>query len=90
MNGQNWSRVERAQDEIDGSTLFGNQDGNPGFEMRIRKGAASGDNTFQLAPDALARDAGHPHPFFDDLDGTRNDTGATGGFWGVVNSTPAT
>lgn len=83
-DGRNWSRIESAQAAIGAPRLAGNLDGNPGFEPPIPRGAASGDVPFTLAADALARDAGHPHPFFDDPDGTRNDVGATGSIWSIL------
>jgi len=78
-DGRNWDRVANAQNAIGAPRLIGNFDGRPGFDPAIPRGAESGDVPFTLGPDALARDAGHPFWLFEDLDGTRNDLGATGG-----------
>ncbi len=83
-DGRNWSRIEAAEGAIGAPRLVGNQDARPGFEPPIPRGAASGSAPFALGPDALARDAGHPHPWFDDLDGTRNDAGATGWVFSIL------
>jgi len=83
-DGVDYAKVADAEAAIGLPRLVGNIDGDPGFEPRIRKRAASGDGPFTLAADALARDAGLPVTPFDDPDGTRNDLGATGGPWSIL------
>lgn len=85
--GRDFRRIRTAQREIAPPRLLGNVDGRPGFLRRrpLRIGDLDA-NAFSVADFALdltrrgyAIDAGNPDPAFNDLDGTRNDAGFTGG-----------
>ena len=80
-NGTDFRRIRRAQREIGMPRLLGNVDGRPEFQNRRASTAAEVDaDDFTLMTNGRrATDAGNPDPAFDDLDGTRNDIGFTGG-----------
>ena len=81
-NGTDFRRIRRAEREIGLPRLLGNLDGRPEFRSRTARTAddATADD-FMLAGGGSRRatDAGNPDPAFDDVDGTRNDIGFTGG-----------
>lgn len=92
-DGIDFRKIGRAESRIGPPRLEGNVDGNPRFEMRSgppRPGSRRQERTTLadfaagLQPRCDGRrqrtyDAGHPDPAYDDLDGTRNDIGFTGG-----------
>jgi hypothetical protein len=86
-NGRDFRRIGRAEREIGPPRLFGNLDGNPGFVRRRPPRIADpralattpADFTLRAMGARRAVDAGNPDPAHDDLDGTRNDAGFTGG-----------
>lgn len=84
-NSRDWRFARTIQRERpDDPSLGDNVDGRPAFAARSRRAAANAVPTDYLlaAPDGtrhLAVDAGDPSPACNDLDGTRNDIGFTGG-----------
>ena len=79
-DGRDFSAIRGAQRRIGPPRLVGNLDGRPGFVGRIRRGFE--DVTladFALDGRGRATNAGNPDPAYDDIDGTRNDAGFTGG-----------
>lgn len=86
-SGTDFRRIRTAQREIAPPRLLGNVDGRPGF-VRTRPprigdletdGFAVADFELNLTRRGYAIDAGDPDPAFNDLNGTRNDAGFTGG-----------
>lgn len=80
--GTDYRRIRSAQREIEPPRLLGNLDGRPKFPRRSRRhfedAVLPGD--FVLRPRrSRARDGGNPDPAYNDLDGSRNDMGFTGG-----------
>ena len=55
--------------------------GYPGWAGNWRIDAPDAANMFELTADAIVRDAGSANPLYNDLDGSRNDAGASGGAW---------
>jgi hypothetical protein len=83
-NGRDWGRVAFFQKaNPDEPNIHDNNDGRPGFPKRpARNVERAGLDDFRLVRDerrTAAIDAGKPDPACNDLDGTRNDIGATGG-----------
>ena len=80
--GTDYRRIRVAQKNIAPPRLLENTDGNPKFAGRVRnpEDVVLPDGFF-LRTDRRSRavDAGNPDPAYDDLDGTRNDAGFTGG-----------
>jgi parallel beta-helix repeat protein len=79
-DGRNFAAIRGAQRRIGAPRLVGNLDGRPGFVGRISRNPE--DVTladFALDGRGRATNAGNPDPAYDDLDGTRNDAGFTGG-----------
>jgi hypothetical protein len=81
--GTDYSRIRIAQNSVPPPRLFENKDGGPRF-----RGPRLSDPDRVILPDGFqldterrstAIDAGNPDPIHDDLDGTRNDAGFTGG-----------
>jgi hypothetical protein len=92
-NGKDFKRIRRAQLEIAPPRLEGNIDGRPNFVVR-RSPPKLGSRRMEDTPLAdfvenllldtmaskpIATDSGNPAPAFNDLDGSRNDIGFTGG-----------
>jgi hypothetical protein len=83
--GRNFRTIARAEHLIGLPRLLGNVDGLPGFVGGLprRKPAASGltvqDFTLSTSHPGAALHAGNPDVAFDNLDGTRNTAGFTGG-----------
>jgi nitrous oxidase accessory protein NosD len=91
--GADYRRVEGAEILIGAPRLVGNRDGNPPFVGRRRPPRLGSRRMEATSVEALleglgirtegrrllARDHGDPHAKFDDLDGSRNDIGFTGG-----------
>lgn len=82
-DGTDFWRIRLAQNSVPPPRLFENRDGNPRF-----RGPRLTSPSRAILPDAFlldaelgsaAIDAGNPEPIHDDLDGTRNDAGFTGG-----------
>ena len=82
-DGTDYWRIRTAQGSIAPPRLFENRDGNPSF-----RGPRLGNPDRVVLPAGFhlnterrsaAVDAGNPEPIHDDLDGTRNDAGFTGG-----------
>jgi hypothetical protein len=93
-NGRDWERVTFFQKtNPDEANIHDNNDGRPGFPKRparIVERAVLDD--FMLVRDekrTAAIDAGNPDPACNDLDGTRNDIGATGGPFAAGDLYPA-
>jgi hypothetical protein len=97
-DGRDFRRINRAQQAIAPPRLEGNIDGKPNYVQR-RKPPRLGSRRMLKTPVAAfvaglrlstmrrkirATDAGNPDPGFDDLDGTRNDIGFTGGPFAVA------
>lgn len=92
-DGRDFRRIRRAQGLIDPPRLEGNLDGRPNFVQRrlppglgsrrmLETPLASVVTGLGLSTEVNRRrgtDAGNPDPMFNDLDGTRNDMGFTGG-----------
>lgn len=84
-NGRNFHTIRRAEHQIGLPRLLGNVDGPPGFVVTLppRKLRATGLRVqgFTLNPAVFsaALHAGDPAPAFNNLDGTRNTLGFTGG-----------
>jgi len=79
-DGRDFFAIRGAQRRIGPPRLLGNVDGRPGFAGRV--GRRAGDAVlaaFALGGRGRATNAGNPNPAYDDLDGTRNDAGFTGG-----------
>ncbi len=79
-NGRDFAFIRGAQRIIGAPRLVGNVDGRPGFVGRV--GRSVGEAVlahFALDGRGHATDAGNADLQFDDLDGTRNDIGFTGG-----------
>ena len=77
-----YRRIRGAQRDIAPPRLLDNVDGNPRFPRRPRKSFADAnlpDDFVLRASRSRARDAGNPDPAYNDLDGSRNDIGFTGG-----------
>ena len=81
--GTDYLRIRVAQNSVPPPRLFENKDGAPRF-----RGPRLSDPDQAVLPDGFhldterrstAIDAGNPEPIHDDLDGTRNDAGFTGG-----------
>lgn len=70
--GDDYRRVREAERALDDPRLAFNVDGAPRF-VSPRRGR------FDLGSRSRGRDAGDPSPLFADVDGSRNDVGATGG-----------
>ncbi len=81
-NGTDFRRIKGAQNEIGAPRLEFNLDGPPKFQRRLRNTFAEAtlfDFTLRNIGNARAIDSGNPDPAFNDLDGSRNDMGHTGG-----------
>lgn len=79
-DGRDFRAIRGAQRRIGPPRLEGNRDGRPGFARRIPRTAATATPAhFRLTGRGRATDAGNPDPTWNDLDGTRNDAGFTGG-----------
>jgi hypothetical protein len=78
-NGTDFKRIRRAEREIGAPRLLGNVDGRPEFARRRAADEVSPADFTLAVGGHRATDAGNPEPAFDDLDGTRNDIGFTGG-----------
>ena len=81
--GQDYKRIRSAQDNILPPRLLGNVDGNPklGRSKRKFEDAVLPDDFFlriRRRP-GRSQDSGNPNPIYNDLDGSRNDMGFTGG-----------
>jgi hypothetical protein len=81
--GTNYRKIRVAEKNISPPRLLENTDGNPKFagrRLRNPEGVVLPDDFF-LRPARRSRsiDAGNPDPLYNDLDGTRNDAGFTGG-----------
>jgi hypothetical protein len=92
--GQDWGRVARFQASHPGeANIHDNNDGRPGFPRRPARSVANAPlDDFRLVRDyrrTAAIDAGNPDPACNDLDGTRNDIGYTGGPFAAGASYPA-
>lgn len=82
VNGTDYRRIRGAQRDIDPPQLIGNLDGAPKFPRRLRRDfedATLPDDFVLRQGRSRARDAGNPDPAYNDLDGSRNDMGFTGG-----------
>jgi Periplasmic copper-binding protein (NosD) len=82
-DGTDYGRIRYAQQNVPPPRLLENRDGSPGF-----RGPRLSDPDRAVLPDGFhldperrsaAIDSGNPEPIHDDLDGTRNDAGFTGG-----------
>ncbi len=80
-NGTDYRRIRSAQRDIDPPRLLGNVDGNPRYRRFKRnfEDATIPDDFLLRSGRGRAKDAGNPDPAFNDLDGSRNDMGFTGG-----------
>jgi hypothetical protein len=93
-DGTDFRKIKRAEARIGPPRLEGNVDGSPRFLLRPRRPPKLGGKRFDrltvadlaegLRPGEGGRrlravDAGDPDPAHDDLDGSRNDIGFTGG-----------
>ncbi len=83
-DGRDWGRATFFQKaNPDEPNIFGNNDGRPGFPKRPAHSVERAVlDDFELVRDerrTAAIDSGKPDPVCNDLDGTRNDIGATGG-----------
>ena len=79
-DGRDFFAIRGAQRRIGPPRLVGNVDGRPGFAGRIGRSVADAMlAAFVLDGRGRATNAGNPDPAYDDLDGTRNDAGFTGG-----------
>jgi len=76
-----YRRIRGAQRDFDPPRLLENRDGNPGFRRFKRhfEDATIPDDFMFSRRRSRGRDAGNPDPAYDDLDGSRNDVGFTGG-----------
>ncbi len=81
LAGSDFKRIRSAQRSIAPPRLLENVDGNPRYRRSKRKfeDATLPDDFFLRPGRGKAKDAGNPDPVFNDLDGTRNDIGFTGG-----------
>ena len=78
--GRDWKRVRQLQSQRPDPLVRGNIDGNPTFETRPPVNSAAAEYSgFELKGAGKALDRGDPAPVCNDLDGTRNDLGFTGG-----------
>ncbi len=91
--GTDYKRISRAQRVIAPPRLEGNTDGKPNYAQRRNPARQGSRRMMETSFDDLvaglelsttakrqrATDAGNPDPAFNDLDGSRNDTGFTGG-----------
>jgi parallel beta-helix repeat protein len=79
-DGRDFFAIRGAQRRIGPPRLVGNVDGRPGFAGRIGRNADDAMlAAFALDGRGRATNAGNPDPAYDDVDGTRNDAGFTGG-----------
>lgn len=81
-DGRDFRRIRGAQQSIAPPRLEGNRDGRP-FTRRPRRALAEAVLPADFLPRTSGRadavDAGNPDPLWNDLDGSRNDAGFTGG-----------
>jgi len=79
--GEDFRRIRRAQRFFESPMMTGNTDGNPKFaRRRLAKVVSAVDPAdFLLRSNSRAIGAGDPDPAFNNLDGTRNTAGHTGG-----------
>lgn len=90
--GQNLRKITRAEARFPGPELENNLDGHP--ELQLRRAPSIGSRRLErltlpelvdgmrptpFGPRFTTVDAGDPDPAYDDLDGSRNDVGFTGG-----------
>ncbi len=77
-SGTDSKKIARLENELADPNLVGNTDGNPRYHGTRGRKVRYRDFTPRGAR-SRARDAGDPAPEHEDLDGTRNDAGFTGG-----------
>lgn len=81
-DGRDFRRIRGAQQSIEPPRLEGNRDGRP-FARRPERELADAAPADDFLPRTNGRadavDAGNPDPLWNDLDGSRNDAGFTGG-----------
>jgi hypothetical protein len=80
-DGRDWRKIRAFQRRAGDLLIVGNIDAAPGFRRRPRRRAAAARISDMLLRRrrARARDRGNPDPACNDLDGTRNTMGFTGG-----------
>lgn len=92
-DGRNFRRIRQAERRIGAPRLLGNHDGKPRYARRRNPPKLGSRRMLKTLLDrfvtglrlktahgrARGTDTGNPDPTFDDLDGTRNDIGFTGG-----------
>ena len=90
--GRNFRKIVRAEAHFQNQVLADNLDGRPEFQIRRTPSIGSrrlerlttielvdGMRPTEFGPRFTTVDAGDPDPIYNDLDGTRNDLGFTGG-----------
>lgn len=81
-NGRDWRQVRTLQRTLSDPNVTDNIDGPPAFQSQPPRDPSLADNAdFLLSARGAkkATDSGNPDPACNDLDGTRNDLGFTGG-----------
>lgn len=83
--GKDWRRIRRAERALGGPDFTGNVDGNPKLRRRKPRRRAAGAAFADFAPRPRSRavGAGDPSVAHQNVDGSRNTIGHTGGPFGV-------